>query len=216
MRVASRSQDNCSPRRPQQVRGERRVADLLDAAASVFAEHGYEAATMSQVAERADACIGSLYQFFPNKAVLARVLNDRFAKELHSLWLPLEAEAKTLSVAELTSRIVEISVNLLDRHPALPALLGADVETRSKCAGEILQDCLARIFISRQKLIGRTKALHYAKVVLQIMKAMAELYTATPANKRAEYVEEFKYILSCYLNSRIKQVSSTSPNSKKV
>ncbi|MGH9824396.1 MAG: TetR family transcriptional regulator, partial [Blastocatellia bacterium] len=61
-----------TPRRiPQQKRGQRRVAGFLRAAASVIAEMGYEQATMSAIAERASSCIGSLYQFFPNKAAVA-------------------------------------------------------------------------------------------------------------------------------------------------
>ncbi|MDQ2711302.1 MAG: TetR/AcrR family transcriptional regulator, partial [Acidobacteriota bacterium] len=62
--MASRSL--ITPRRvPRQERGERRVAALLEAAAAEIAEMGCEGATMSGIAERAGACIGSLYQFFP-------------------------------------------------------------------------------------------------------------------------------------------------------
>ena len=62
------SQTEIAPRRiPIQERGEQRVTELLEAAAAIFAEVGYEAATMRDIAGRAGASIGSLYQFFPNK-----------------------------------------------------------------------------------------------------------------------------------------------------
>ena len=57
--------------RQHRRRGRERVAALLAAAATVFAERGYEAATMTEVAARAGASIGSLYQFFPTKELLA-------------------------------------------------------------------------------------------------------------------------------------------------
>ena len=47
-----------APKVPRQERGERRVAELLEAAEAVIAESGYEAATMSAIAERAGAAIG--------------------------------------------------------------------------------------------------------------------------------------------------------------
>jgi AcrR family transcriptional regulator len=66
---------------PTQERGERRVADLLRAAEQIFSTVGYDAATMSGIAQLAGASIGSLYQFFPNKesiggALLLEYMND--------------------------------------------------------------------------------------------------------------------------------------------
>ena len=51
---------------PKRQRGKQRVAELLAAGAAVFAEKGYAAATMTEIAARAKAPIGSLYQFFPS------------------------------------------------------------------------------------------------------------------------------------------------------
>lgn len=52
---------------PTQERGKRRVEAILDAAAEVFAEVGFEAATIDQIAERAESSVGSVYQFFGSK-----------------------------------------------------------------------------------------------------------------------------------------------------
>jgi len=40
-------------RAPKRARGKQRVAELLQAAAEVFAEKGYEATTMTEIAARA-------------------------------------------------------------------------------------------------------------------------------------------------------------------
>jgi hypothetical protein len=63
-------------REPQLERGERRVVQLLETAAVVLAESGYEAATMTEVANRAGASIGTVYQYFPNKEALVQATKD--------------------------------------------------------------------------------------------------------------------------------------------
>ncbi len=67
-------------RAPQRERGRQRVADLLEAASAVFAEKGYAAATMTEIAARAGAPIGSLYQFFPGKESLGDALMRRYGE----------------------------------------------------------------------------------------------------------------------------------------
>jgi AcrR family transcriptional regulator len=86
---------------PQQDRGERRVAEVLAAAASVIAEVGYEAATMTAMAERAGASIGALYQYFPNKEAIARALRQQYGDEIEARWIPLTAQGARLSISQL-------------------------------------------------------------------------------------------------------------------
>lgn len=69
---------------PQQLRGERRVARILDAAAQVFAEIGYDAATTNTIAARANTSIGSVYQFFPNKESILMALARKYHATLEA------------------------------------------------------------------------------------------------------------------------------------
>ncbi|HSL34708.1 MAG TPA: TetR/AcrR family transcriptional regulator [Candidatus Limnocylindrales bacterium] len=65
------------PRR--QARGRRRIEAILDAAAAVFADVGYAAATTNAIADRARVSPGSLYQYFANKEAIAAALEERYA-----------------------------------------------------------------------------------------------------------------------------------------
>ncbi|CAM5687002.1 TetR family transcriptional regulator [Streptomyces purpurascens] len=58
------------PRR-RQARGERRITQLLEAAATVFATTGYTAASTNAIAREAGVSPGTLYEFFPNKEAIA-------------------------------------------------------------------------------------------------------------------------------------------------
>src|ERR1700761_8958047 len=70
------------PRMPQRERGRARVAALMASAAQVFEEKGFEAATMTEIAARAGASIGTLYLFFPTKTAVARAILTETAEEL--------------------------------------------------------------------------------------------------------------------------------------
>src|SRR5271155_1091367 len=78
---------------PKRQRGKRRVAELLAAGAEVFAEKGYAAATMTEIAARAGAPIGSLYQFFPAKEALADTVVQNYAALLLADLQTLQARA---------------------------------------------------------------------------------------------------------------------------
>ena len=68
-----------SRKRPQQARSTGLVAAILEAAAQVLAAEGAPRFTTARVAERAGVSVGSLYQYFPNKAaILFRLQSDEW------------------------------------------------------------------------------------------------------------------------------------------
>lgn len=62
---------------PIQERSAARVDALLDAAADVVDEIGFDRLTTAMVAERAGASIGTVYRYFPDRIVLLQALRDR-------------------------------------------------------------------------------------------------------------------------------------------
>src|ERR1700728_3444148 len=90
---------------PQQQRSSRRVAEYLDTAAGLFAEVGYEATTMTAIAERTGSSIGGLYRYFPDKPTLAVALHRQYSQDLEGVWTPLFKEAKPLWAAEFAERV---------------------------------------------------------------------------------------------------------------
>jgi AcrR family transcriptional regulator len=71
-RISSRKQ-------PKQARSTGLVAAILEAAVQVLAREGAQRFTTARVAEKAGVSIGSLYQYFPNKAaILFRLQSDEW------------------------------------------------------------------------------------------------------------------------------------------
>ncbi|HVV46765.1 MAG TPA: TetR/AcrR family transcriptional regulator [Bryobacteraceae bacterium] len=193
------------PRRlPRQPRGRRRVDTLLDAAAAELRDSGYEAATMCAIANRAGSSIGSLYQFFPNKTAITQALRMRYYDEFEQMWAPLASEARRLSIEELVARMVDSTVSFVERHPAFLALLDAPASTHAPAAVRArFQQLVAGFLLARRPRMSRALALRLATVTLQTVKAMNFLYRELSPRQRRPYIQEFKMLLRCYLESRI-------------
>jgi AcrR family transcriptional regulator len=75
----SRHSKISSRKQPKQARSTELVATILEAAAQVLAKEGAPRFTTARVAEKAGVSIGSLYQYFPNKAaILFRLQSDEW------------------------------------------------------------------------------------------------------------------------------------------
>lgn len=71
-RISSRKQ-------PQQARSTELVAAILEAAVQVLAKEGAQRFTTARVADKAGVSVGSVYQYFPNKAaILFRLQSDEW------------------------------------------------------------------------------------------------------------------------------------------
>jgi AcrR family transcriptional regulator len=83
-RIASR-------KHPQQARSTELVAAILQAAIQVLAKEGATRFTTARVAEKAGVSVGSVYQYFPNKAaILFRLQSDEWQQTTQMLCAILE------------------------------------------------------------------------------------------------------------------------------
>ncbi|MEH2590633.1 TetR family transcriptional regulator [Bradyrhizobium sp. AZCC 1721] len=74
-----RSPSVSSRKQPQQARSTELVAAILGAAIQVLEKEGAQRFTTARVAEKAGVSVGSLYQYFPNKAaILFRLQSDEW------------------------------------------------------------------------------------------------------------------------------------------
>lgn len=68
-----------SRKEPKQARSSGLVATILEAAVQVLAKEGAHRFTTARVAEKAGVSVGSVYQYFPNKAaILFRLQSDEW------------------------------------------------------------------------------------------------------------------------------------------
>jgi AcrR family transcriptional regulator len=165
----------------------------------VITEKGYERATMSAIAGRAHSCIGSLYQFFPNKRSVAEALRAQYIKEIEHSWTALGRQAATLSAEHLACRLVSLQIEIAKSHPALLALLDIPPTSHTRAGRELIRARIAGVLMAHTPRMSRTAALRIASVVQQVSKGLLTLYAQTCADEKIAIIEEFKSVVTGYL-----------------
>jgi AcrR family transcriptional regulator len=95
----------------------------MTSAAEVFVEKGFEPATMTEIAARAGASIGTLYLFFPTKAALAQAILAEHAEELSRRLDALRERTVGLGADAIADALFATLGDFLATHPAYSALL---------------------------------------------------------------------------------------------
>lgn len=197
------SHNSTEPRRkPQRQRGHERVAALLEAAGACFLEKGYEGTTMTEVAARAGAAIGSLYQFFPTKEALANALLEQYAQAACAELASFTEPSQRWTVAEWAERLCAFLVAFRKRHPAflplvesMPAPAADGLSIRRRFRAEI-QALLAR------RAPHRAAAETYAAavVVQQMMKGAAAIQAEPGMPGRVAALAQMQHAMQGYLH----------------
>src|SRR5687767_3537228 len=137
---------NPKRRVPLQKRSQERVQRILDAAAELFAERGFDAATMEEIAARAETSIGSVYQFFPNKRAVFDEINRRYHERLVVFF---DAIVESPLFDDSIDRILDATVDAVwafhETDPAFRAVwVGLGFSTDVFTEGEALNKEFAR------------------------------------------------------------------------
>jgi AcrR family transcriptional regulator len=108
-------------KRPQQARSRATIDAILDAAAHILGERGWEGLTTNAVAEAAGASIGSLYQYFPDKLALIDAVRRRHFDDVLAV---LRAAANVeISRAVRIAALVDGMIAVHSRHPTAHRVL---------------------------------------------------------------------------------------------
>ncbi len=94
-RPAGRDAAGPAPTRALRARGQRTLARLLDAGASVFAERGYHAARVDDIVKAAETSHGTFYLYFASKEDLFRTLAQDLAASMVDLARELHPSPRT-------------------------------------------------------------------------------------------------------------------------
>lgn len=128
---------------PRPTKGERTAARILDAAEAVFAERGFEAASLREIARRAGLQQPGLYNHFASK-------RDLYAAVLERALAPMAAAMSGHRAAarprEALAKLPAVMTDLLLAHPQMAALFQQALQGEGSPGQQLMRDWLDRLF----------------------------------------------------------------------
>jgi AcrR family transcriptional regulator len=187
-------------RRPQQNRAALRRASFLKAAEQLFGALGYEAVTMTAIALEAQASIGTLYDYFPDKPALVIALITQYTHEAEAHWAQLLEHPPARGRNRLAGLFIDGILEFVRDRPAYLSLFGAPLAyVRTRAARQPLRRTIAAALQRLKPSLPADRAFLHAQVIVEIIRGLLNVYRqATPKEKDA-VVAEFKQVMRLYL-----------------
>lgn len=190
---------------PAQARGWKRVQAILDAAAELFADEGFENTRMEAIAERAGTSIGSVYQFFENKQDVFLALAHQGLEQTLTFAAQLTGEAAAqLELPELIDAAVDTFVTLAREQPIFRALnlnpqLYGLFEAADRALGRALVEQAARVLPDRIPGLDADGASRIATMIVTTVNATAFFGSRSSPAEAEALVTETKRMLRAYV-----------------
>lgn len=173
---------------------------MLRAAEQLFGSAGYESVTMTAIAEQANASIGTLYDYFPDKPAVALALLTQYTHEADAHWAKFLQPPSAQSGDSVADVFIEGVLEFVRDRPAYLPLFGAPiVHTRSRAAREPLRRTIAAALQNVKPGLSADQAFLTAQVMVEIIKGMLRVYRQAAAKDREAVIAEFKKVMRLYL-----------------
>jgi AcrR family transcriptional regulator len=203
-RAPNMENDGISRRVPTQERSRKRVERIIEAASLVFAEEGFDAATMESIAARAETSIGSIYQFFPNKLSLFNALARHYHDKLRAFFdLLLSGPLLEQPWGDILDAGIDAFAAFHEQEPGFRAVwVGLNLTSEVVTEGEAINREFAKRIegVLAAKLEGLPAKMRpvVATMMVEILTAMLIVSARRPAEAKA-LMTETKALLRRYL-----------------
>lgn len=200
-------------RAPQQGRSQERVKAILDAAAQLFAQVGYEATTTNAIAQRAQTKIGSLYHFFPNKEAILRALAEEYLQDIRDFSARVFAseEAATIPLPEFIDGIINALQEFDESHLGFKQILdGAQApDYLGEVSRQVHQSIIAAVEQGMRLRVPQLAAPENHAIAVIAFSAVKGIlnFEAEDEVERHRLMHHLKWMLTVYLTSVYESVS---------
>ncbi len=187
---------------PSQQRGQVRTATIMQAAAALFREKGFDAVTMSDIAARSGTAFGSLYRFFPSKEALANALLLQFAQLALDRLSDLAERTPSPSPTDLAKALIDFMLGLQSERTFAMTIVearGGAGEQRAKFRAA-LRGGVAAVLRAALPHLTTANARASAIVTLHVLKGVANSVGETPALRR-QLMSQYQALLSSYFSA---------------
>ena len=159
---------------------------------------------MTAIAEQAQASIGTLYDYFPDKPTLALALITQYIREAEVHWAKLLQRPPARTKASIADVFIEGILEFANDRIAYLPLLGAPLAyARTKAAREPLRRTIATALQNLKPSLSADRAFLNAQVIVEIIKGMLGVYRQATLKDREAVVTEFKKVMRLYLTDTL-------------
>lgn len=197
---------------PRQVRSERTLAGIIEAADHVFGEHGYDKATTTLIAKRAGLSVGAVYRFFPDKQAVAVALAESYDDKRKAVYATVANEVLAGgddAIDRAVSTMLDGLSELNRKHPGYFAVNKKLDASVTKPQTDTQAEALIAWFQMSTAELSRLDCEIMAIYTMSITRALLDQVPPKPKAKREAYLAEAKLLIITYLRSRLRPLDSS-------
>lgn len=193
---------------PVQARSTARLATLLDSAAAVIDEIGYERLTTAMVAERAGASIGTVYRYFPDRIAVLQALGARNTERLLAEIAPALVADRHGSAAEVMLGVLDAMIGLFRSEPGYRSIRVGDVIDLLPPATDVtahaaVADVIADAVIAGYGVVDSAESRRVVGTALEVADALVARAFARAPQGDAALLDEARRAVSAVVAGRL-------------
>lgn len=200
---------------PVQVRSAARLASLLDAAASVVDEVGFDRLTTAMVAERAGAAIGTVYRYFPDRIAVLQALRERALERFRRRVITQIRDTEPATWWGAVDCSIDAFVEMHRNEPGFRSIRFVDTIHAPEVAGEAFEAGFfarrfAEILASEYGLPGGAQLSFRLEVTIEVADALLTRAFLIDPSGDQRFIDESRILLRNYMVEHYGDVSSPS------
>jgi AcrR family transcriptional regulator len=195
-------------KKPAQARSEQTVDTIIEATAQVLEREGEAALTTNRLAERAGFSIGTLYQYFPNKDSILRLLADRERERVERAVAAAVRDPDAAGLEPVMRAIIEIAIGSFGNRVQLRRFLllrffksdlVASVGQTIDTIGRLIAEAVARHGGLEMRPLDGARAYVLTRAITGTIRGA--VLENSPLLHSAEFKEEMVRLALAYLRS---------------
>jgi AcrR family transcriptional regulator len=189
---------------PVQGRSAARIDALLDAAAAVVDETGFDRLTTAMVSERAGASIGTVYRYFPDRIALLQGLRDRAAGRYRWNVNSALREQEPTTWLHAVDCAVEVFATMFRTEPGFRIIRFTDAEravpeSENEYSSEYFAEKFAEVLSGEYGLPAGDELVFHLGIAIQIADALVTRAFLTDPAGDERVLSEAHAVVRSYL-----------------
>ncbi len=191
-------------RQPRQQRSRARVRHILEAADAILSAEGFEALTVRRIAQVAGVPVGSIYQFFPDKAAVVDALAGTYIGQFDAAIAQLVAASQAQQWKDPVGTLIDAFTQLYRANPGYVALwsgrhLSPELARADEANNAAIAQGVRRILVRQAGLPDGAQLARSSQIAVVVADALLQFAFRQAPDGDEGVLGELKELLRLYL-----------------